>query len=270
AQGMLTLRRDNLGGLERGAILREILGFIDGALDLWRKVYERTSPIELGERAHVLCAISHLNLVSGDRQRAEENAEEALQTFPNYYAAIQALAAVKLAQRNYTGAIDLDRQLCSLVPRASSFYLLADALNRAKREVEARQNFTKFIELAEEEAQKADNSNLDLVLYDIDVGHKPINALALAKAEYALRHDFLTLDAYAWALWANGDKSEAKKTIGTILAIGVKEPVVLYHVGAIEIGLGKRDAGLAHLRDAATGSSLDAEALLQRLHATVR
>ena len=80
------------------------------------------------------------------------------------------------------------------------------------------------------------NANRELIAYDLDRGHNPAQALQIARGEIAKRHDIHTLDAYAWALHANGQDAEAKKQVSKANAVGVRDALIFYHAGVIAEG----------------------------------
>ena len=45
--------------------------------------------------------------------------------------------------------------------------------------------------------------------------------------------DVATLDALAWALYANGQYREAQVQIGKVLAVGARDAAFFFHAGAI-------------------------------------
>ena len=55
----------------------------------------------------------------------------------------------------------------------------------------------------------------------------------VAKLEASRRQDVHTLDAYAWALFANQQYDEASRTMEKALAVGVKDPDILEHARKI-------------------------------------
>ena len=68
---------------------------------------------------------------------------------------------------------------------------------------------------------------------------RPEEALRVAQLEISRRHDVYTLDAYAWALHANKRNHEARVQMERALAVGVKDPDVLFRAAII----GKKSRG---------------------------
>ena len=101
------------------------------------------------------------------------------------------------------------------------------------------------------ESVRADNSNRELIFYYADHANQPEKALQVAQSEFARRHDVFTLDAYSWALHANGKDTEAGKYIERALAVGIRGAKLLRHAGAIALSAGDRVSAERYLREAA-------------------
>jgi tetratricopeptide (TPR) repeat protein len=233
AQWMLDLRPGNTGGLLHAANLRELHGNLTGALELVQMAYNATAPAETEDRAWMLAQASRLEFLAGDMAKAESYAQEALAVFPDHRDALAALAHVRQAQGRDNEAVTLLRKRYDVAPRAENLYALAEAQELAGQHDDAQASYRKFEQLAQAESGSPDNSNRELILYYVDSAGEPAKALAIARREIAQRHDVLTLDAYAWALAANGDYAEANRHIQAALQIGLKNPTVLAHAQLI-------------------------------------
>ena len=93
--------------------------------------------------------------------------------------------------------------------------------------------FAEFERQAREIADKPDNANRELIFYYADYAHKPADALRVARAEIARRQDIATLDAYAWALFANGQYAEARAELDKALKVGIRDATLFGHAAAI-------------------------------------
>ncbi len=243
AQWMLNLRPGNLPALTRAARLRELFGDGEGALELLDLAYQSTPPTETGERAAILTQMGHLRLASGNTEAAEKLFQQALTLFPNYPSALGNLAKVRIVQRRYAEAVVLLEQRCQSEPRAANFYDLAEALQLAGRDGEAKTAFAEFENKALAESSGMNDSNRELIFYFADHAHEPAKALEVAQREYAWRHDVYTLDAYAWALHVNGQDAEARKQIESALAVGVRDERLLSHARDITLSMKKIAGG---------------------------
>lgn len=232
-QWMLNLRTGNVAGLTRAAYLRELHGDISGAMELMQRAYDSTAFQESEERAWFLTQLAHLHLLNGNVQKSELYANGALGLFPNYHYALGALAKVRQAQKRYDDAALLLDKRYKAAAHAENLFALAAALHSAGKTTEAERAFATFEKMALREAESADNANHELITYYLDFADKPAEALKIAEQEIQRRRDVGTLDAYAWALAANGDIKHADTQIQKALAIGVKEPGILKHAESI-------------------------------------
>jgi predicted Zn-dependent protease len=258
AQWMLNLRPGNLPGMTRAAYLRELFGDVDGAYELMDMAYQATVPTETEDRAWILSQMGHLRFVAGRTDDAENILKQALVLFPGYHYALGNLAKVRITQKRYDDAVVLLQQRYQAAPHAENLYDLAEALQLAGRDAEARKAFAEFETKSLAESVRKDNSSRELVFYYADHAHQPAKALDVARQEFAWRHDVYTLDAYAWALHVNGQDAEARKQMETALAVGIRDSRMLTHAGEISLKLGDRAAAQKYLEEAvslhATGS----------------
>ncbi len=243
AQWMLNLRHGNRPALTRAAHLRELFGETVGAYQLMDMAYQSTAPTETEERARILTEMGHLRLASGSIDAAEKLLQQALTLVPKYPSALANLAQIRVTQKRYTEAVLFLQQRYQEVPRAENLYDLAEALQLAGQDGEAKQAFADFETKALLESSSKDNSNRKLVFYYADHAQQPAKALKVAQQEYAWRHDVYTLDAYAWALHVNGQDAEARKQIESALAVGIRDAKLFHHAG--EIALASADVAAA-------------------------
>ena len=74
--------------------------------------------------------------------------------------------------------------------------------------------------------------------------------MGLARAELVDRRDIYGYDAEAWTLYAAGRAEEALAPAQQALALGTRDPKLLYHLGIIELAVGHTRDGRAHLEAA--------------------
>jgi tetratricopeptide (TPR) repeat protein len=259
AQWMLNLRPGNLPALTRAAHLRELFGDTDGAYELMELAYQSTSPTETGERASILTQMGHLRLASGSTDTAEKLFQQALTASPRFPFALGNLAQVRITQKRYAEAVVLLQQCYQGATHAEYLYDLAETLQLAGRDTEAKKAFADFETRSLEESVRKDNSNRELVFYYADHAHQPAKALEVAKQEYAWRHDVYTLDAYAWALHVNGQDAEARKQIEAALAVGIRDSEIFAHAGEIALKLDDRAAAQNYLQEAVSLHAIGSE-----------
>ena len=233
AQWMLNLRPGNLPALTRAAYLRELFGDNEGALELMHMAYQATPSSEAEDGAWILSQLGHLYFASGQLDKAADALQTALIKFPGYHYALGNLAKVRIQEKRHAEAVVLLQQRYKAAPHAENLYDLAEALELAGHQEEAQRAFTEFETKSLAESVRADNSNRELIFYYADHAHEPAKALTVAEKEFARRHDVFTLDAYAWALHVNGRDAEARKQIGTALAVGIRDPKMMRHAEQI-------------------------------------
>ncbi len=226
AQKMLDLRSNNAQALIRGAILRDLFGDAEGAVQLMSSAYQKTSQDEPEERAWILTRTAEMQLRAGKTTAAEELGMNALAQFPEYPFAIKVLANIRMAQSKWAEAATL---LQKLAPSSANLYLRAQALEHEGDTKYAELAFTDFERKARAEIEKPLNANRELVFYYADRANKPAEALRIARLEIARRQDIDTLDAFAWALYVNGNLAEARKQIARVQATGVHDPGFAEH-----------------------------------------
>jgi tetratricopeptide (TPR) repeat protein len=233
-QWMLNLRPGNIGGLVRASYLRELHGNISGALDLMQMAYDATPLAESEDRAWILTQTAHLQLLAGNLAKTETYVNAALTSFPEYHSALAILAQVRIAQERYPDAVRILTKRHQSAPSTESLYALAEAQELAGQQEEAHASFREFESDALNESAMSHNANRQLIAYYIDHAHTPAKALEIARREIARQKDVLTLDAYAWALAANGDYQAAEQQLHKPIEMGIKDPEIIRHAAAIE------------------------------------
>ncbi|MCI0621802.1 MAG: hypothetical protein L0387_09045 [Acidobacteria bacterium] len=227
AQWMLDIRPGNVPGLTRGAHLRELFGDVEGALEFMQMAYDQTPQNESEECAWILTQMAHLELMRGEHVRAGRLAEQALQRFPGYHYALKQLALVRATEKRWTESVSVLRQRYRQAPHPENLFDVGEGLHRAGRKKEAAAAFAEFEAKARAEMNGADNANRELIYYYVDYAKRPAEALQVARLEFQRRQDVYTRDAYAWALYGNGQYVEAKKQMQTALAVGIRDPQML-------------------------------------------
>lgn len=248
AQRMLDLRPGNQPGLIRGAYLRELFGDMDGASDFLQKAMRMTRPNETEDRAWLLVQMAHLETVRGRLTTAATLLSQALNTFPEYHYALSGLARVRTAQKKYAEAAELLRRHVAAAPHPENYFALGEALERAGSQKEAGEVFRLFEQKARAEKDGFDNANRELIFYYCDYAKRPEEALAVAELEVSRRKDVHTLDAYAWALYRNGQYEKARENIETALSVGIQDASILYHAGEITSKLKQNEQAAKYFR----------------------
>ena len=248
AQWMMDLRPGNLPAYLCGAVLRQDWGDMDGALDFLGKALQQTPPFETEETAWILTRMARIHRQMGRPAAAEALLTQALKTFPNYYLSQEELAQVRLAQHRYAEAVDLLAERNRSFPSPFSHLLAARAFDGAGRRDDATKMYAEFEREARAQIMQPENANRELIRYYVEVARQHQEALRIAHLEFDNRHDVLTLDAYACALFANGQTAEARQQIQKALANGTGDAVIFYHAGIIEAAAGNKAESIHHFQ----------------------
>jgi tetratricopeptide (TPR) repeat protein len=233
AQWILDLRPGSSLGFEKAAMLRELFGDWEGAIEFFDEANRRTSPHDADQKSWLLTQKAHLVLLGGNADSSANILTEAIRLFPDSQLAAAGLAQVRIVQGNYPEALKLLEARYHRVPNAANLYDWAEALSTAGHTPEAAQQFAAF----EKQAGARPDSILQLIGYYADTKPDPPQALSLASKAASERHDSATLAAYAWALYRNDRFADAKLQMDKALAVGVRDPIYFCHAAAISASL---------------------------------
>ncbi len=233
AQWMMNMRPNNTPALLVGAKLRTLYGDPQGAIDFLNRAYSQTSPVEVGDLAWIANQIATIQIESGENDAAAQTLKGVEQIFPRYPYTMENLARVRMAQNRASDAVQLLMQATSIDNDPHALYELARAQEAAGQPRDARATYAEFEKLASEPGRATDESRLDLILMYAGSPAAASNALKLAQQEIAARQDVWTLDAYAWALYANEKFQDADAVVQKALAVGIKSAQIFDHAGHI-------------------------------------
>jgi tetratricopeptide (TPR) repeat protein len=186
--------------------------------------------------------------LSGSFDAAESMLQQASNSFPDYYLTLEEWARLRMAQNRFTDAADLMEKRNQNLPSPQSRYLLAEALEHAGRAADARTAYEQFETEARSQIDKADNDNRELILYYTGRGRRSDEALRIARLEFGRRHDVWTLDAYAWALYRNGQYEEARRQEDRAVEVGTRDATVFSHAASIAAATGDQAAASRYLK----------------------
>jgi len=247
AQRMVDLRPD-LASYSRVSYLRELHGDLAGAIDAMRRAVDAGAPRTEGT-AWSEVQLGNLYLADNDLDAAERAYENALQRVDGYVFAIAGQAKVRAARGDLAGAVALDEQAARRLPVPDFVIALADLHERLGNADRAAQD----VELvtAMELLFKANGvrTDVDLALFDADHGLRLDDALAAARAEYAIRPSVTVAMTLAWTEYKTGDLKSASAHAAEALRLGWRDPAAVHRAATIaqaagDVSLARRVAEL--------------------------
>ena len=233
AQWMLNMRPNNIPGLVIGAKLRTLYGDAHGAIEFLNLAYSETSPTEVEDLARIANQIASIQIESGQIDAAEQTLAQADQQFRHYALTMENLARLRMTQHRANDAVTLWRGASKIDNDPGVLYELALALEASGDPMNAREAYAAFEKQAGLPESATDEARLDLIRMYAANPSTAAHALALAQQEVAARQDVWTLDAYAWALYANGQYLDAYATVQKAIAVGIQSAQIFDHAGHI-------------------------------------
>jgi tetratricopeptide (TPR) repeat protein len=248
AQRMVDLRPD-IASFSRASYLRELHGDLDGAIDAMRRAIDAGAPRAEGT-AWCEVQLGNLYLAKGDLVSAERAYENALQRVDGYVFALAGQAKVLAARGDLSGAAALDEQASQRLPVPD--FVIAQADLHARLGDTARAAQDAELVSAMEQLFKANGvrTDVDLALFDADHDLRLPDALAAARAEYAIRPSVTVAMTLAWTEYKTGDLAAASAHAAEALRLGWRDPTAIGRAATIaaaagDVALARRVAELA-------------------------
>lgn len=248
-QRMIDLR-PNLASYARVSYAAELRGNLDGAIAAMRAAYDvAAGPADV---AWAAAYIAKIHFGEGRIQAAEKWFRRARAAYPASMDAEAGLALVAWTAGDLDRAIAGYERLVARYPSPEHVAILGDLYATAgDREAAAAQH-----ELVQAEARlfraNGVNTDLEIALFEADhpSGRSARAALRAARAEWSRRQSVHVADAYAWALYANGDYRRASALSAEALRLGTRNALFLFHAGMIRLRLGDEAGAKSFLRQA--------------------
>ena len=248
-QWMIDQRPVNGPGLQRGAELREVLGYNEPALDWWSSAMRITSSSDAEERAWILVNMSRVDLHMGKPAEAEKHARQGLELVANYPWASDALAAALMEEEKPSEAAEVLGARLEAANDVRAKFQYATALEAAGKKEDAATVWQEFAAEAKARVSQADNANRELIAY-VAAHDMSADALKLASEEVERRQDIDTLAAYASALLAAGKYQEARTQMDRALAPGIRDAKFFYQAGMIAAKANDKASAAKYLKKA--------------------
>jgi tetratricopeptide (TPR) repeat protein len=228
--------RPNLAAYARISYARELLGRREGAIHAMRLALDAASGPEATAWTRV--QFGKLYWAAGRLADAASQYRAALEVFPGYHYALDALAQVEAARARLGPAIALERRAIVTIPLPQYVGALGD-LYRSRRQLRlARRQYALVAAIRRLLTSNGVKTDLEIALFDTDHGIQPARTLRLARAARRDRPSIDGNDVLPWALERNGHCAEALAYNVSSLRLGTRDALKYFHRGMIERCLG--------------------------------
>jgi tetratricopeptide (TPR) repeat protein len=265
--GDLPAARDSYHMLERQAPSSPVwsrlahLAFIQGDLDraigLVRRAINGVADQPPSEStAFYSFQLGELYRAQGDLAGAAVSYAHALADLPGYVPAAAGLARIDEAQGDRSKAIALLREATDLIPQPEMVAALGDLYALGGDAAAAEREYALVERIGQVGQATGSVYNRQLVIFAADHDRGVHEAVAMARAELAVRPDVYGHDALAWALFKDGQLAEASAEAAAAMSLGTPDARIAYHAGLIAASQGRQDDARALLREAVAGAAL--------------
>jgi tetratricopeptide (TPR) repeat protein len=235
---MATMRPD-VSSYARVAHARYLLGDVPGAIRAEKLALDAS--LGQGEtEAWTRVQLSKLYFSVGRIGPAAVQARAALQAFPQYALAYDALAWAQFAQGNLKAATATEHAAVDRIPLPQYVSILGDLYAATGHERAAHRQYALIAVIQKLLVANGVKTDLEAALFDVDHGIRPRASLALARRAQHERPSIDGDDVLAWALARNGRCNEALGYSRLALHLGTRDALKLFHRGMIERCLGHR------------------------------
>lgn len=217
----------------RAAHVRWLMGDLAGAIEAMEMTSQSSDPRAPESAAWAYVRLAGYRLQQADYQRAAELINSALRLQPNYPPALVAQGRLQLALDNGERALSAFTAAYQLNPQPEYQWALIDTLNLLARQPEASLIEVQLLQTGSNEDPRT------LALYLASTAQQTDKALQLATRELVKREDIFTLDAMAWALYANGQVDKAYHYMQRALIHGTNDARLFYHAALICVAAGE-------------------------------
>jgi tetratricopeptide (TPR) repeat protein len=247
---MATMRPD-LSSYSRVSHARELLGDVPGAI----RAIELALDAAEGQgepEAWTHVQLGKLYFSVGRYGAAAAEDRRAVQVFPGYAFALDALARAQAAQGRYRAAIASAQEAVNRIPLPQYVAMLGDLYRVTGREADAREQYALIRVIERLLVANGVKTDLETALFDVDHGVRLNASLKLARHAQRERPSIDGDDVLAWALERTGRCGEALRYSKRALRLGTLDALKIFHRGMIERCLGQQARAKASFRHALT------------------
>ena len=239
-------RKPNLDSYSRVAYLRELRGELRGAESALRLAASAGGAVP-ENTAFVHALLGDLDFARGRLAPAARWYRSALRLFPRHAPSQYGLARVEAAQGRLDPAIRRLRALIRRLPLPAYTVTLGEAELAAGRPAAARRDLA--LVRAQQRLLRASgvSTDVELALFEADHG-SPRRGVVLGRRAWRLAPGVRSADALGWALTRAGDARAGLRMARRALALGWRDPFVVYHAGVAASRAGDRALARTLLR----------------------
>jgi tetratricopeptide (TPR) repeat protein len=229
--------RPGLAAYARVSYARELRGDFSGAVAAMRLAVDAAVD-EPEPLAWTHVQLGKLYWSHGRLAPATRQYHAALDAYPGYVYALDALAQVEAARGRYAQAIRLERRAVQTIPLPQFVTTLGDLEHVTGHERSARRQYALIGVIQRLLAANGVRTDLETALFDVDHGVRLDHTLALARLARRERPSIDGDDVMAWALARTGHCGEALRFSERALRLGTRDAPKDFHRGMIERCLG--------------------------------
>jgi tetratricopeptide (TPR) repeat protein len=234
---MMTLH-PSAAAYARVSYARELRGDLQGALHAMDLAEKATPPQDPESQAWYATHIGELYLKLGMLDEANRKYRYATFVYANYPLAVIGQGKVKVARRDRDGALALYLDQIKRTPTLDLAGRIGDLYAEAGNAEESE----RYYQLAEDLAGPAvAQTEGNLALFLADHNRKLPEAVKIAEAVAAVRHDIFTEDALAWSYFKTGRLDEAIAASKLALRTGTSDDKLLSRAAQIRAAAVARD-----------------------------
>jgi tetratricopeptide (TPR) repeat protein len=249
-------RRPDLPSMSRVSYARELHGDLPGAIMAMEGAVGAGNPMSEGTN-WARIQLGNLHFLTGDLEAAERQYRETLRYLPDYVHGHGGLAKVAAARGKLQDAIELYTRALTIVPLPEYAIALGDAYRAAGNSAMAARQDDLVRVIAQLNRSAGMDVDLEMALFEVDHAKAPAAiaaAVQTARAQYARRPSVHVADVLAWSLYRANQPAEALPFAREALKLGSKDPVMLYHAGAIAAAAGQAAEAQQYLAAALEGN----------------
>lgn len=243
-QQMVDMRPD-LSSYSRVSYARELHGDLDGAIQGMQAAIAGGGPATENTE-YLRVQLGTVYFTKGDLSEAESAYDEVLVHAPGYAYALAGLAHIEAAQGETDAAVELYNRAIAAVPLPEFVIGLGELQEASGNLIEAKKQYALVRAIEQLFRANGVNVDLELALFDADHGNDSNAAVATARLGYRDRPGIKGDDVLGWALYRDGQMSEAATYADRAVRLGTQDPMILFHAGMIAKANGR--ASLARER----------------------